>query len=315
MGRAYSLNGYLNAVLRRSARTVLVEGPSDKEALHRIEAEHFTSKTGESTIDYVDMLDDPQLAGMGNRLKVLAVRAEAEALSANLPKITAVLATLIDREWDGLSFVSFVPSPGWSAPSQNPGHFVTLGHSIENYHFDADCVIEYLKFAFPSHLTAAVLAAIREHFPAMLALATVLSLKVRDDDSIGKCTGLVTLHDILINKDRIYLDQSFAAACAKRDIPSATTIVADVNSAVDAAWSSLTKSDCTRWLPHGHIGDDVLWCATAKIALLRGVPAQVANDIACGSKKQRRQLQALWLGKRSTPTLEPLYDAIEWLHR
>lgn len=315
MGTPYSLNGYLNAVLRRSARTVLVEGPSDKDILHRIEAEHFPSKTGKSTIDHAGMLDDPQLAGMGNRRKVLAVRAKAEALSANLPKITAVLATLIDREWDGLSFVSFVPSPGWSAPSQNPGHFVTLGHSIENYHFDADCVIEYLKFAFPAHLTTAVLATIRKHFLAMIALATVISLKVRDDGSIGKCTALVTPNHILINKDRIYLDQSFTDACAKRNIPSAATIVADINSAVDAAWPSLTESDCTRWLPHGHIGDDVLWCATAKIALLKGVPEKVTDEIARGSKKQRGQLQALWLGKRSAPTLEPLYDAIEWLHR
>lgn len=315
MGRAYSISGYLNAALRRSGRTVLVEGPSDKHVLHKIELEHFPAKAGASTIDHAGMLDDPQLAGMGNRSKVLAVKAQASALATSVPNISSVLATLIDREWDGLTFVSFMPTPEWSAPEQSPGNFMTVGHSIENYNFDAECALEYLKFTFPEHINAAVLSAVRQRFPAILALATALSLKVRDEACIGKCVGLTSPSSIALNGDRVYLDPSFGGACVSRQIPSAATIVAEVNAAVDAAWSSLAESNFSRWLPHGHIGDEILWCAIAKIALICGVPALVANEIAHGFKKERERFKAQWLSKRSVPEIEPLHCAIEWLHR
>lgn len=315
MGKAYSVSGYLNAALRRSGKTVLVEGPSDKHVLHRIELENFPSKVGESTIDHAGMLDDPQLSGMGNRSKVLAVQAQAGVLSSSIPKITSVLATLIDREWDGLSFVSYLPHPEWTAPSQTPGQFITLGHSIENYHFDSDCAIEYLAFTFPEHLTPNLAATIKRRFPAMLALATVLSLKVRDEACISRCGGLMSPSSIEIVGDCVYLDPSFGTACAGRHFPSAGTIVADVNSAVDKAWPALAATEVSRWLPHGHIGDEVLWCAIAKSALLSGVSAAVVDEIAHGFKKDRERFKAQWLSKRSAPAIEPLHGAIEWLHR
>lgn len=315
MGKAYSISGYLNAALRRSGRTILVEGPSDKHALHKIELEHFPTKAGASTIDHPGMLEDPQLASMGNRAKVLAIQAQISTLTVSIPKISDVLATLIDREWDGLTFVSCVPTPSWSAPSQSPGNFITVGHSIENYHFDADCAIEYLKFTFPEYLTITVLATVKDYFPGILALATALSLKVRDETCISKCSGLLNPTDIILQGDRIYLDQGFGGACASRHIPCAATIVADVNAAVDEGWTSIAESEFARWLPHGHIGDEVLWCAIAKIALIGGVPVSVANDIAHGFKKERERFKAQWLSKRSASTIEPLHCAIEWLHR
>ena len=157
MGRTYSLNGFLNAALRRSSKTVLVEGPSDKHILHKIELERFPNKAGGSTIDHAGILDDPLLAGLGNKSRVLTVQAHANTLATSVPKSSSVLATLIDREWDGLSFTAFVPQPGWLAPAQESNCFTTLGHSIENYHFNSECAHEFLKYAFPEHVTGRAL--------------------------------------------------------------------------------------------------------------------------------------------------------------
>lgn len=314
MGKTYSLNGYLNAALRRSGRTLLVEGPSDKQVLHKFELEKFPQKAGESVIDHAGMLDDIHLKALGNRAKVLAVRAQVTTLSTSVPKISAVLATFIDREWDGLNFIASVPHPTWSAPPQDQGHFITLGHSIENYHFDADFATEYLKYAFAEHLSAHLLTTVRSLFPAIIVLATVFSLKIRDVGCIGRCGGLMAPEFIKVRNDRVYLACEFGSVCAARQIKSAATIVDDTNSAVDAAWQALTNSDFACWLPHGHIGEEVLWCAIAQIASLCGVPPAVSTEIAHGYKKERERFSAQWLSKLSPPRQEPLNMAIEWLH-
>lgn len=314
MGRTYSLNGFLNAALRRSSRTVLVEGPSDKHVLHRIELERFPTKAGASAIDHAGMLDDPSLAGMGNRAKVLAVQARADALAVAVPKISLVLATLTDREWDGLNFVSYAPHPPWTPPTQQHNRFITTGHSLENYNFDIECAVEFLKYTFAEHISAALLAELQAKFSAMLVFATVLSLKIRDESCIGRCAGLINPSHIEVRNDRAYLDACFGAACAGRNVASSAHIVATTNAAIDAAWTDLEGNGFTQWLPHGHIGEEILWSAIAKVALLAGVPVEVTNEIAHGYKKERERFKAQWLSKLAPARRQPLDEAIEWLH-
>lgn len=314
MGRAYSINGFLNAALRRSSRTVLVEGPTDKHALHRIELERFPAKAGASAIDHAGMLDDPALAGMGNRAKVLAIQARADALAISSPKISHVLATLTDREWDGIGFASYVPQPPWAPPAQQSNRFITTGHSLENYHFDVDCAIEFLKYTFPEHLSAPLLSEIHSKFSAILVFATVLCLKIRDESCIGRCAGLVDTSHVDLKNDRIYLDMSFGAACAGRNVSSSASIVADTNTAIDLAWEHLDGKHFTQWLPHGHIGEEILWSAVSKVAILAGVPVEVAREIAHGHRKERERFKAQWLSKIGPTRRSPLDSAVEWLH-
>lgn len=314
MGSTYSLNGFLNAALRRSSKTVLVEGPTDKHALHRLELEKFPNNAGGSAIDHAGMIDDPALAGLGNKAKVLAIQARADALALALPKISLVLATLTDREWDGLTFVSYSPQPHWQPPGQQANRFVTTGHSLENYHFHVECAIEFLKYTFPEHISAALLTEVQRCFSAILVFATVLSLKIRDDSFISRCAGLVAPSHIEIRNDRVYLDVSFGAACATRNVPSSASIVADTNAAIDVAWAHLADKDFTQWLPHGHIGEDILWSAIAKVALLAGLPVKVTGEIAHGHRKERERFKAQWLSKASPLRRSPLDSAVDWLH-
>lgn len=314
MGRTYSINGYINAALRRSSKTILVEGPSDKHALHRIAVERFPAAAGTVAIDHAGLLEDPQLAGLGNKARVLHIQACAETLSAAIPKIEEVLATLIDREWDGVSLVQYLPSPSWEPPTQKANRFVTLGHSIENYHFEADCAKEYIKYFFAEHVSAQVLEAIDARFHALLVLATVVTLKIRDDACISKSGGLFDMTHFSFIDKRYYLDPSFGAACRARQIASAPTIVADINTAVDQVWDALYGNAVVKWLPHGHIGNDIVWTGVAHIVHAAGVPIAIASDVAFSNKKERERFQAQWLSKVSPERRIPLDISVDWLH-
>lgn len=237
MGRTYSVNGYINATLRRSSKTLLVEGITDKIALHRLALERFPTSEAVITIDHAGMLDDPLVSGLGNKAKVLHIRATVIALQASIPKLQSVLASLVDREWDGLSFTGLGLDRPWSPPAQGDGLFVTHGHSLENYNFDVECVSEYLKFAFPQNTTAALLNLLKDRFRSMLALATAFSLVVKDYASITRCCGLLTLLHVRFANDRYYLDQGFVPASQARGVVSPAMLTADVNSAIDAKWA------------------------------------------------------------------------------
>jgi len=313
MGRTYSIGGYLNAALRRTSKTLLVEGPTDKAALHRIAIERHPLVAGSAAIDHAGMLDDPQLTGLGNKARVLRVQACADALTGAVPKMEHVLATLTDREWEGICFNNYATDAEWKPPIQRTNRFVTLGHSIENYFFDIECVKEYLKFAFSEYVSPQLISELEERFESILVLATVLSVKIRNDACISRSGSLIDISHLSYQDWRYYLAPSFGAACVVRAIATAGTMVAEVNAAIDAAWDRLHTNAALRWLPHGHIGDDVLWACVAHIALATGVPGAVANDIAQGHKRDRERFKAQWLSKAQAEKA-PLDQSVDWLH-
>lgn len=314
MGRAYSVNGFLNAALRRTGKTILVEGPTDKHVLHRVALEKFPEQAGAGVIDHAGILEDPVLSGLGNRARVLHVQGSADHLSASVPKISAVLATLTDREWDGVAFNAYVPDPQWQAPTQTENRFSTQGHSIENYQFDAECAKEYLKYSFAESVNAQILAAVEERFPAILVLATVLTLKVRDDACLSRSGGLIDVSHLVYQDERYYLDATFGVPCTERQFGSAATIVADVNQGIDGAWEQLHSLESLRWLPHGHFGDEIVWIGVAHAALSAGISPEVSSEIAHGRKKDRERFKAQWLSKAEAAKRVPLDVALEWLH-
>ena len=314
MGRAYSVEGFLNAALRRSGKTILVEGPTDKNVLHRVALERFPEEAGLGVIDHVGILEDPVLAGLGNRARVLHVQRCADDLSASAPKIAAALGTLIDREWDGVTFNAYVPDPEWRPPSQGHNRFITQGHSIENYHLDVECAKEYLKYAFAGTVNAQIFQAVESRFPAILVLATVLSLKIREDACLSRSAGLFDISHLAYGNERYHLDAAFAAPCAARQFVSAATIVADVNQGIDAAWDRLHAHAGLKWRPHGHVGDEITWVGVAHAALEAGISQDVANEIAHGRKRDRERFKAQWLSKSDVANRVPLDVTIEWLH-
>ncbi len=316
MGQKYSVKGYLNATLRRSNKTLLVEGITDKQILHRLALERHPTTVENITIDYADMLDDPAISGLGKKQVIAQVQLAAHGIKEKIPKIEDVLATLIDREWDDIEFRSPLLRMKWQQPAQGLNRFVTLGHSIENYHFNVDCAIDYLKYAFPEPISnsSKVLSALRERFPAIIVFAIILSLVMREDECLVKSDALIDTSHLAYKNNRYYLAQPFAEACANRRIINAETVANRVNDAIDAAWDALCLEPTIHWLPHGHLGNDVIWACVGHMAAEFGVSPQIAHEIAHGRKKDRNQFFADWLSKLPRESKAPLDSALDWLY-
>ncbi len=315
MGRKYSVRGYLNAALRRGGRTLLVEGPSDKAVLHRLIAERTPSLHEHPTIDHAGILEEDCLSGLGNKARVVAVQQSLDLLSVAVPNASEKLATLTDREWDGMNICGFAPDPEWLPPIQSENKFITLGHSIENYNFESECLKEYIRFHFAEYATDGLFSALDARVPALLVLAAVLSLKLRDESQLSRVGGMVDPSHLRWTNERYYLDDVFSSACAARSLICADTIVSSVNGGVDKVWNKLHGAHTTKWLPHGHIGTDVLWAGAGHVAYSFGFPANLVGELARGGKKQRELFQAQWLSKEVSSKREPLDATLDWLLR
>lgn len=315
MGKAYSVNGYINATLRRSSKTLLVEGVTDKAAIHRLIAERFPASPGEVVIDHAGLLQDESIAGMGNKAKVCRIREAADSMSGAMPRLKTVFASLVDREWDGLTFEGTNLAAPWVPPTQVPPAFVTHGHSLESYHFDADCVIGYLKFAFAEHVNAQVSDAVRGRFESMLRLATLVSLHAKECSCLTRCGGLFNLQHVRYDGGHYCLTDDFVAACLEREIAEPEILLGRVNAAVLGTRDAYCGVEETKWIAHGHIGSEILWvCVADTVASFSG-SSDVGERIACSSQKERMRFFSDWLSKADANKRKPLDETVEWLHQ
>ena len=312
MGTSYSINGYLNAIVQRSNKTILVEGPTDKRMLLRL----AVMKKPLSTPVYIDhaaMIDDGQLSGLGNKSRIQYIQSAAGALTpAASIQVTEKLATLLDREWDGIHFDNCCPSP-WTAPVQDTGRYITVGHSIENYCFDMDLVLQYLQHSFPEHYNEPFAEVINARWLGLLMLVAITSQVAHAHNVISKCNGIFRFEHLNFSGERCYMDASFEQVCANRKMACPDTILREINEGIDAAWARLSVVPYLKWLPHGHIGNELLWIALGKIALSVGVNTAVAGEIAFGRRDEFGRFQASWLCGRPPEDRVPLDDSVDWI--
>lgn len=314
MGRTYSLNGYLNAVLQRSSRTLLVEGVTDKAALHRLVAERQTPGRRQFSIDHSALFDDKLMHGQGAKAKVLQVQTEALKLTPKFAKLSTSLAYLTDREWDGLPGDPVALVEAWEEPPQLNSSFVTIGHSIENYHFHADCFVDYLRFGFAEHFSPDLEAKIRTVFPSAIALAGAVSCAARSVHCVTRLSGLLGSTHVELNAaGRFYLAKDAIAPIQTRCGIDATSFVAGVNGSVDSHWAVLSNNPNSRWVLHGHVGSEVLWGCIGLAATKVGTPTDVGEQIARGFQQERRRCWLTWLTRVTPQYRTPLDRAVNWL--
>lgn len=313
MGRAYSLSGYLNAVLRRSSPTLLVEGATDKAVLHRLLAE-YSRRANRFVIDDSALFDDEALRGLGAKAKILRVQGEVALLSERFPRLSAALAFLVDREWEGLDLDPVSLDETWYPPAQAPLFFTTLGHSIENYHFHPDCFIQYLKFGFAEHFSAELEQQVHLYFGRAVALAGATSLVTRNKQYITRLCGVISFDHVELRENgRFYLSTALLDSLRSRAVADPADFIEEVNSAVDLHWADLAALTHSRWILHGHLGADVLWACISFIALRSGVPADCAEQISRGHQLERRRCWLTWLTTVAPENRFPLDLAVNWL--
>jgi hypothetical protein len=314
VGRTYSVNGYINAILRRTSPTLLVEGNTDKEAMHRLVAERTPSPNRHFNIDNSAIFDDRTLYGQGAKAKVLEVTAEVQRLTPQFKKLSSSFAFLIDREWDGLPSDPRSAVEDWTQPIQSPTAFVTMGHSIENYNFQPDCFLDYLRYGFAEHFSGEVEGSVRRHFPGAVALAGAITCQARFSCCLARLSGLISSKHIELSRNgRFYLTYDSILPISTRVGFDASPFVADVNAAVDSHWSDLSNNPNSRWVLHGHIGSEILWACVGLVSTVAGVPEKIGEEIAKGFQAERRRCCFTWLSRVPQCDKEPLDQAVDWL--
>jgi hypothetical protein len=313
MGKAYSANGYISAILRRSGKTVLVEGVSDKAVFHRLMVESRADFDDRNHIDHAGIFDDETMAGLGNKAKIAKLLDSVNLLIQRHPRLGEVFSSVTDREWDNLDISPAGINGEWAPPKQPAPHFVTVGHSIENYFLDADAVVAYLKFMFSEVLTSAYVASVRNGFGAINSLAVSYSLCAKNKGCITRCDGLLDHRSIDLISGKYYFNNLLAEKMLARNIENSHELVEEVNNAVDTVWSDTAYTEPAKWLLHGHLGGEVIWSCVARSALEHGIAEGVASQIATGYQRERERFLADWLSKIDPQLRTPLDSAVAWL--
>lgn len=303
-GSRYSVSGYLNAILRRSSRTILVEGVGDQNLMKRLLADESIDAGMSPNVDTSDLIADPSTSGLGAKSKIVLVR----SVALNFEAAEHRLGTLVDREWDGVLDDGQEPLD-WAPPVQKKNDFVTTGHSIENYSFDVECVIGFLKYAFSPHFTHQLEVRVREKFPAVLAFAVAYSVEMGRRQAIGRSGSLLTPALIELSEGHFQLAPAACAALTQRKIDEPEQIIA----AVSNRSREMVGKVGAHWIAHGHLGENAIWAVTGFLARLSGVGDDAVNGISSPKSPERDRFWHDWLSKRRSEQRVPLDDAIAWI--
>lgn len=314
MGKSYSVNGYINAVLRRSEKTLLVEGVTDVCVLGRILAETPFEKGLAPKIDTASIFADPAIADLGNKERIVFLRNKMSPLTIQFPKLKALFATLTDREWDGLSFNGIKLEGGWSPPQQNENNFTTIGHSIENYCFGLDSVVDYLKHSFPMEMTSNFVRLLQSRFLAILAFGACYSLVAKDLGCIKRSVGLLKLGHIDFNQGCFLLNDSFELALGSRNFAKSKDFQVGCNTATREFWSHNSSDTPAAWLLHGHLGLEAIWTCVGYLAKQEGFSDETIEQIVSGRQAERERFMHSWITNHLPPERRtPLDEAVEWM--
>jgi hypothetical protein len=313
--QGYSLSGYLNAVLRRSGKTLLIEGVSDRTIINRLklEKEEERQTPTKGIVDCVQIITGPEVQGLGNKARIGAVRLAVNALaSPTRERVLDKFASLTDREWDDIALNNGLPNT-WNPPTQGPGSFTTVGHSIENYFFSVSSTIAYLKQYFPNDLTAAFLQDLSNRFHKMIAVATAYSLELKSANALGRSDGAICNLRVNWTGNRYHLDPSINGVLTSRGLQMPVNFVQEVNSGADFYLAAYQTAEPGRWLCHGHLGEQAIWACIGHLAFEHNMTADIAIAIAKGSRDLKLKHAANHLCEVPATERQPLDDAIAWI--
>lgn len=314
MGKSYSVNGYINAILRRSEKTLLVEGVTDVCVLGRLLAETPFEKGVTPKIDTATIFNDALTVDMGNRERIIFFKEAMKPFAEQFPKLEAVFATLMDREWDGLSLDGAKLQGEWCPPQQTNNSFTTLGHSIENYCFDFGSIFEYLKHSFSKDITADFVRLLESRFLAILGFGASYSLLAKDLSCIKRCIGLLKLEYIDFDGNNFYLNDSFANALASRNFPEFNNFLINCNAATREFWNYHSADVPANWLLHGHLGLEAIWACVGYLAKQEAFSEETVEQIVSGRKAEKDRFMHSWITNHLPPERRtPLDDAVAWM--
>jgi hypothetical protein len=312
--KGYSINGFLNTVLRRSGRTILVEGVTDQSLLTRLklEIDIDSGRTPSGNVDPVCMISDDDLFGLGNKEKIARILGRISESPELQNALTEKLGSLIDREWDGL-VVDLQIEGDWTEPAQISPHFTTVGHSVENYFFRSSAFESYLRAFHAENISARYTLDFHNNFNAAVGLANAYSLVLRKYGLITRGDGLISRQFIVWNGSRYGINSEITSAYAGRKVEFPAELVTMVNDNVELYFGRHPAVEPGRWLCHGHLGEQIIWACAAHLAEHHGMPREICEKIERGSKDVKFKFFSDYVTRESLDSSAPLRTAVEWL--
>jgi hypothetical protein len=304
----YSPNGYLILLKSRSRLTVLVEGSTDKDYLGYSIIKYLNDdkSLNRYSIDSADMISADNLH-YGNRDKVLYINSKRindqtikdkliifidnftfsrcfriilyiNSKRINDQTIKDKLIIFIDREYNDFD----INDPNIDLNPTHAGNdnlYFTRGHSMENYFFDVNVILDYIEFMHSSKLQSDYKSLIVKHWKELIIYAASISFSIYKNNLIGRSENVFEYGIWDIGANNLILNETFFKSCLqKRGIAATTTqdILTDTYNIYNIL--SLKDKEC-RWLAHGHIGMNIIFCGLARILYSCNVDTKTVNDI------------------------------------
>lgn len=310
--QGYSINGYLNAILRRSGKTILVEGDSDRIVLSKLKHD-LVNPEFEPAIDCIKLLaNEPCLSTLGNKAKILKIIEAANGLR-KADDILNKLSALVDREWDHINEDAFDRNELNNPPHQQ-SLFFTHGHSIENYSFHYEFIKDFMALQYSEVLPQSFFQTLAVRFSAVVCFAYAYSHVLRNLNVISKSDGLLSYDDLSWVNESYQISENFINKAISRTITIRPEDLAEINSIASNSANITAFSDLYRLLSHGHLGSEAIWCCVANLIASSIACPQTAKEVERGHRDSKLRFASDFISRKLTPPQRlPLDNLIGWL--
>jgi hypothetical protein len=289
---SYSIDGYLAALKIRAAPTILLEGVTDRKITARVIAgleEYKVIRAGLIQIDTVDLIDGRSVMLDGRQLvEHLHSKATSEGFS---------LAALVDREFREFHIAETIADKVEDHMVIDGSLFWTRGHSIENYFFEGKHITAFLKFHCPENLPGTCYQYVAASLPHLYVWAAAFSIAAFRSGILRKCRGLVKLRHWDEADGTVKLNlQAIETDLKARSIrPEAVINFIQTTTQYHQKCLDLIDKSVSRWIAHGHLGQEIIWSGIGKLLQSIGVEPAVVNAIGHGQVELKLRKSAdLW---------------------
>ena len=306
----YSPTGYVNAVVIRTARTLLVEGTSDKSVMKRLVIElrnHRLLNSDNILIDTAEEIQNLPGVRLGNREKVEQIHSQMGGLDK--------FAALVDREFREFDLTL----PADSAPYHRVipvNLFWTRGHSLENYFHTFSFVRATLEQQYPEHLPDNYVGILSHALPGIIRICATMTLAALTIQKLDRIRDVKAINYWKLDgAGTAFVDMpEFHVLLTSRGITPAEVLQ------FDQAWAHYAPRldgmavEFSQWICHGHLAESHVWCGVASLLGHFGMPATTATQVAWGTREaQFRSLTECWCESCTAGIGEWPEDLVNWI--
>jgi hypothetical protein len=267
---------------RSSARTLLVEGPTDQDAVLALIARLKKNKRLRLPVD-VDTAEIIEAVPgvVSNREKVEYVHRLTEIAGFTR------FAGLVDREFRWFRFEAAIQEV--ELPSID-GLFITDGHSLENYWFKAELFERFAEMCCPGRVTDGILASLRSRFDEVVRIAAAWSVACFRTQILERSAGVIRLADWKEESGAIAVSMdSVLRRLATRGVPSETQ--ARLQYLFQKTLGQIQRSEPARAprVAHGRMALEVIWSGAAFVCKASGLSEHDTGRLASADAEWRRR--------------------------